>query len=123
MNPEVAASLSGGGFSKYFSRPAYQDGPVSAYLQSIDSMYSGLYKCVSDFGVKRVLRSSQIFSRSGRGYPDISAQAINFRVVLGGTDIIGSGTSCSAPVRSFSLGLLQEPASRIDRPQQASSPF
>lgn len=61
-----------------------------------------------------------MLSRSGRGYPDISAQAMNFQVVLGGTDVIGSGTSCSAPVRSSSLRLSQEPASPIDRPQQAS---
>jgi tripeptidyl-peptidase I len=122
VNPEVAASLSGGGFSNYFPRPAYQDGPVSAYLQSIGSMYSGLYKCVSGFGERRVSRSSQILSRSGRGYPDISAQAVNFQVVLGGKDATGSGTSCSAPVRSFSPRPSQVSDSPIDRPQQGSSP-
>ena len=44
VNPEVAASLSGGGFSNYFPRPSYQDGAVSSYLQSIGSQYSGLFK-------------------------------------------------------------------------------
>ena len=44
MNPEVAADLSGGGFSNYFSRPDYQDTAVSAYLRRIGGMYSGQYK-------------------------------------------------------------------------------
>jgi len=44
VNPEVAADLSGGGFSNYFSRPDYQDTAVSAYLRRIGGMYSGLYK-------------------------------------------------------------------------------
>jgi tripeptidyl-peptidase-1 len=46
VNPEVAASLSGGGFSNYFPRPSYQDGVVSSYLHNIGSQYSGLFKCV-----------------------------------------------------------------------------
>ena len=48
--PEIAASLSGGGFSNYFLRPSYQDVAVEAYLQRLnnlrDGLYDGLYKCV-----------------------------------------------------------------------------
>jgi hypothetical protein len=46
VNPEVAASLSGGGFSNYFTRPSYQDVAVSSYLTRIDGQYAGLFKCV-----------------------------------------------------------------------------
>jgi tripeptidyl-peptidase-1 len=46
VNPEVAASLSGGGFSNYFTRPSYQNSTVSAYIKGIGSMHSDLYKCV-----------------------------------------------------------------------------
>jgi len=90
VNPEVAASLSGGGFSNYFPRPSYQDGAVSSYLQSIGSQYSGL------------------FNTTGRGYPDISAQALNFQIVLDGTVVGVNGTSCSTPTAAGVISLLND---------------
>ena len=67
LNPEVAAYdgryefTSGGGFSNYFPRPAYQARVVGNYLsQYIGNEYAGLYNV------------------SGRGYPDIAAQGANF---------------------------------------------
>ncbi|KAH8991300.1 tripeptidyl peptidase SED3 [Lactarius akahatsu] len=56
--PEVAASFSGGGFSKYFLHPEYQLQAVSTFLDNLSQQYSGLYNPV------------------GRGIPDIAAQAI-----------------------------------------------
>ena len=50
VNPEVAANFSGGGFSNYFSRPSYQNGAVSSYLQGIGGLNNGLFKCVLFFG-------------------------------------------------------------------------
>ena len=44
INPEIAASFSGGGFSRYFSTPAYQAKAVSKYLKGLGSKYAGLYK-------------------------------------------------------------------------------
>ena len=46
VNPEIAASISGGGFSNYFPRPSYQNGAVSSYLQRIGGLNHGLFKCV-----------------------------------------------------------------------------
>jgi tripeptidyl-peptidase-1 len=46
VNPEVAASFSGGGFSNYFTRPSYQNAADSTYLINIGATYSDLYKCV-----------------------------------------------------------------------------
>ncbi|KAH9019209.1 subtilisin-like protein [Lactarius hengduanensis] len=43
-DPEVGASLSGGGFSEYFGRPAYQQQAVSTFLDNLGQQYSGLYK-------------------------------------------------------------------------------
>ncbi|KAH9162729.1 hypothetical protein EDB89DRAFT_1913100 [Lactarius sanguifluus] len=60
FNPEVAAVISGGGFTDYFLRPP-----------------------------------------SGRGIPDISAQAVDFRLFLSGTEYESFGTSGSAPARRF----------------------
>jgi len=39
-----------------------------------------------------------MYNASGRGFPDISAQSHNFRVVVGGTVKGISGTSAAAPV-------------------------
>jgi tripeptidyl-peptidase-1 len=61
-NPEKAVSFSGGGFSEVFPRPQYQDQAVKGYLGHLGNQWDGLYNA------------------TGRGYPDISAQAANFIV-------------------------------------------
>ncbi len=100
VNPEVAADFSGGGFSNYFARPSYQNRAVSSYLQNIGSQYSGLFKCACCFDSRdlTLLTGTTIISTTGRGYPDISAQADNFQIVLAGEVKSVYGTSCSAPV-------------------------
>ncbi len=45
-NPEIAADLSGGGFSNYFPRPFYQDIAVPLFLQDVGDIYDGLFKFV-----------------------------------------------------------------------------
>ncbi|KAJ7452724.1 family S53 protease [Mycena galericulata] len=62
LPPQIAAPLSGGGFSNYFPTPKYQAGDVAAYLASIGDQYSGLYNA------------------SGRGFPDVAAQAENVEI-------------------------------------------
>ncbi|KAH9053079.1 subtilisin-like protein [Lactarius vividus] len=78
--PEVAAELSGGGFSNYFGRPPYQNVVVPAFLQSLGSQYNGMY------------------NSGGRGVPDVSAQALNFVIVVRTNSFRVSGTSCATPV-------------------------
>jgi tripeptidyl-peptidase-1 len=97
VNPEVAASTSGGGFSNYFPRPSYQNGAVSSYLRSIGGLNHGLFKCVL-FWVCHSLLTDTLLSANGRGYPDISAQSMNFQVIAGGETFNIDGTSCSTPV-------------------------
>ena len=50
--PEVAAYISGGGFSDYFLRPNYQHVAVSSFLQveTLENVYRGMYKCVLHLG-------------------------------------------------------------------------
>jgi tripeptidyl-peptidase-1 len=99
VNPEVAANFSGGGFSDYFARPTYQNSAVSSYLQKIGSQYSGLFKWACCFDSEDLtLLTGTMISTTGRGYPDISAQAFNFQIVYAGKVIRMYGTSCSAPV-------------------------
>ncbi|KAG0085612.1 hypothetical protein BGZ93_000543 [Podila epicladia] len=64
--PEVAASFSGGGFSRYFDRPSYQNQAVSAYLAKLGNRDAGK------------------FSPAGRAYPDVAALADGYQVVVNG---------------------------------------
>ncbi|KAH9083706.1 subtilisin-like protein [Lactarius deliciosus] len=79
-DPEVAAPLSGGGFSDHFPRPVYQDVAVSAFLERQGAQYSGLY------------------NPEGRGIPDIAAQALKLRIFLRNVRTSVEGTSCSTPL-------------------------
>ncbi|KAH9013167.1 subtilisin-like protein [Lactarius deliciosus] len=89
-DPEVAAPLSGGGFSDYFPRPVYQDVAVSAFLERQGTQYSGLY------------------NPEGRGIPDIAAQALKFRIFLRNVRTSAEGTSCSTPVFASIISLLND---------------
>jgi tripeptidyl-peptidase-1 len=73
---------SGGGFSNYFPRPAYQAGQVSTFLKSHPPPYT----------------SPRTYNASGRGFPDISANGANYVVAVDGTFSRVFGTSASSPV-------------------------
>ncbi|KAH8976607.1 subtilisin-like protein [Lactarius hatsudake] len=90
FEPEVAASFSGGGFSDYFKRPTYQEEAVSTFLQNLGNRYQGLYNA------------------SGRGIPDIAAQAIGLPIFLNGNERKVSGTSAATPIVAGIISLLND---------------
>ncbi|KAH9021313.1 subtilisin-like protein [Lactarius pseudohatsudake] len=75
FEPEIAASLSGGGFSDYFERPTYQEEAVSSFR-------------TSGTGIKAFTSVA-----SGRGIPDIAAQAIGLPIFFNGNEKKVSGTT------------------------------
>ncbi|KAJ7908382.1 family S53 protease-like protein [Mycena leptocephala] len=87
---EIGAPFSSGGFSNYFEAPAYQKGAVDAYISSLGDTYSGL------------------FNTTGRGFPDVSAEGVNFVVVAGNRTGLVSGTSASSPVFASIIALLND---------------
>ncbi|KAF8261294.1 subtilisin-like protein [Lactarius quietus] len=89
-DPEVAAGLSGGGFSDYFLRPLYQDRAVPPFLQSLGSQYYGLYNA------------------GGRGIPDIALQAMGYRFIFKMEPWIIDGTSCAVPTAAGIISLLND---------------
>jgi tripeptidyl-peptidase I len=82
--------VSGGGFSKYFPRPAYQDKAVSQYLENLGTKHEGWY------------------NRNGRGYPDLAAQGYRLATVWNGTKRLVDGTSASAPIMAAVVALVND---------------
>ncbi|EJT99523.1 subtilisin-like protein [Dacryopinax primogenitus] len=91
--PEWAVPFSGGGFSKYFSRPSYQSPTVDTYLAQ-HPQYLSLYQ--------------GLFNPSGRAYPDVSAQSNNFTLNRGGMWVLEAGTSASCPTFTGIVALVND---------------
>ncbi|KAK5111852.1 hypothetical protein LTR85_011750 [Meristemomyces frigidus] len=108
FNPEVAvydprfsvAFASGGGFSNYFPRPAYQDQSVPAYLSKyVGTEYAGFY------------------NPNGRAVPDLAAQGSNFTIYWNGSLVPVSGTSASTPAMSAILALVNDALVAAGKPK------
>ncbi|KAF8257664.1 subtilisin-like protein [Lactarius quietus] len=90
QNPEVAAKLSGGGFSNHFPRPIYQNPAVPTFLEQLGNQYNGLY------------------NPAGRGIPDISAQVLRYVFVFNQEEFLAGGTSCATPTVAGIISLLND---------------
>ncbi|KAK8067828.1 hypothetical protein PG996_006940 [Apiospora saccharicola] len=88
VGPEKGVDFSGGGFSTFWDRPAWQEKTVSTYLSGIGSTYSSF------------------FNATGRAIPDVAAQASNFAVFDKGREIRVGGTSASGPAFAGVIALL-----------------
>ena len=80
----------GGGFSNVYRTPDYQLSTVQAYLMSGETP------------------PRSYFNASGRAYPDVSAFATNFEIVVNGSILLVDGTSCSTPVFAGIVSLLND---------------
>jgi tripeptidyl-peptidase-1 len=92
--PEVVAIdgsfASGGGFSRYFPRPKYQDNAVQKYVKGLDGEFSGL------------------FNPAGRAYPDVAAQGFRYATIWDGELAILDGTSASTPTVASIMSLVND---------------
>ena len=89
-SPEVAWTDGGGGFSEIFGRPSYQNTKISSWLTT-DKTHASVAK---------------YFNASGRAYPDVSAQAVDFVIFDSGYAQTVSGTSCATPTFAAIIQLL-----------------
>ncbi|KAJ7153327.1 subtilisin-like protein [Mycena filopes] len=90
LPPQFAASLSGGGFSNYFTTPDYQQSDVTKYLATLGNTYAGLY------------------NQSGRGMPDVAAQAENVEIAWMNEFWLVAGTSCASPIFASMIALVND---------------
>lgn len=94
--PEEAWPYSSGGFSNVFETPSWQSNFTSLFVTTTGPASGSM-------------PDSSLFNASGRGFPDISAQAVNFPVWVDHTELptVG-GTSCASPTSGGVFGLLND---------------
>ena len=103
----TAASLSGGGFSNVYTAPSYQTQAVEHFFQTASK-----------------LPASKMYNRTGRGYPDVSAMAMDFMVVVDFVPMPVDGTSCAAPTFAGVISLVNDHLIRSGRaPMGFLNPF
>ena len=96
-DPEVAVSkessgfLSGGGFSRSFERPSFQQNAVSNFLINNPPAYN-----------------STQYNATGRASPDVSANGDHIRVYINNTAKLEGGTSASTPLFASIITLINE---------------
>ncbi|KAF8142715.1 subtilisin-like protein [Mycena galopus ATCC 62051] len=88
--PEVSANFSSGGFSNFFPSPSYQTAAVAGFLETVPSNFAGT------------------FNRTGRGFPDVAVQGLNFQIVNDGAPGLIGGTSASAPTFAAIIALIND---------------
>ena len=81
----------GGGFSNYAPLQDYQKDAVSYYLTNEND-----------------LPDKSKYNASGRGFPDIAAQSVDFEIIVNGKSEAVSGTSCASPTAGGVMALLND---------------
>jgi len=82
-------SISSGGFSNFFAQPSYQKEAVATYLNTAPD-----------------LPAPSSYNVSSRAYPDVSAFSENVVICLSGGFFPIGGTSCSTPVFSAVISII-----------------
>lgn len=94
--PESASErviFSGGGFSNYFAMPSYQKNAMATYYADHAPSY----------GADRFNNSKTV-----RGYPDVSANGVNYVTAVDGKFSLAFGTSASCPTFASLLNMVNE---------------
>lgn len=82
---------SGGGFSRFYAAPSYQQDAVAAYFADYNP-----------------INLTGLFNASGRGIPDLSAVGLDIATAVDGELTTELGTSASAPLFAAMLNLVNE---------------
>eukprot|EP01084_Bolivina_argentea_P075526 136918_1 len=88
---ETAWNDGGGGFSNYAGTQSWQKDAVQYYLAN-----------------EKDLPDKSQYNASGRGFPDIAAQSVDFEIIVGGKSEAVSGTSCASPTAAGIMALIND---------------
>lgn len=89
---------SGGGFSNVFPTPQFQKDAVAGYLKRFPPPYA-----------------AGTFNATGRAFPDVAANGLNYTVAIDGSLELVSGTSASAPTFASILSAINDARLAIGR--------
>lgn len=92
VGAEKGAGLSSGGFSYLWETPEWQKEAVATFLNNTDADQPDL----------------EVYTQAGRGFPDISAQAIDYMVMYLDVPLPVAGTSAAAPTVGGILSLVND---------------
>jgi tripeptidyl-peptidase I len=100
LSGTIADFSTAGGFSNYFSRPSFQDDAVGTYFSEHDPGYPYYEFNGVDFSKpgSNIGANGGIYNRIGRGFPDVSANGLNFPIIFDGYKLPEGGTSQAAPI-------------------------
>jgi tripeptidyl-peptidase-1 len=100
LSSSGAVSSSGGGFSNVFPAPSYQRKDTRSYKQTEATHLSHF---------------RDRFNMSGRGYPDVSAQAEGYLTMVDGQLRVIRGSSASTPVFASVVTLLNNEREKVGK--------
>ena len=94
-----------GGFSNYFTRPAYQETAIAKWLAYHDPGYPTY---LADMNASNIGEGGGIYNRAGRAVPDVAANAANMLLYIGGEPAKLYGTSLAAPIWGSIITLINQ---------------
>jgi len=103
LGGSAANFTSSGGFSNYFPQPDYQKAAVAEYFATTPPPYPSYSEFNPNFTTV-----TGLYNKIGRGYPDISANGVNFRAYTDAIDYHWYGTSLASPLFASVLTLINE---------------
>lgn len=105
ISPPYDFFATGGGFSNYFTPPAYQAAAVSNYLANTPPDVPS-YLVNAD--ATNIGEDGGVYNRGGRGYPDVSANGAFLLVYVNLTEATYFGTSLASPIFGSVITLINE---------------
>lgn len=114
ITPPYDFFASGGGFSNYFTPPAYQAKDVAAYLKE-DLPFQKLPYYEINAEATNVGENGGVYNRLGRGYPDVSANGAFLLIFNNLTEETFFGTSLSSPLFGAVITLLNEERTAVGK--------
>jgi tripeptidyl-peptidase-1 len=103
-----------GGFSNYYTPPAYQQAAVDAYFkQDLPFQKLPYYEINAD--ATNIGQNGGLYNRLGRGFPDVSANGAFLLIYNNLTLYTFFGTSLSSPIFGSVITLLNEERSRVGK--------
>ena len=106
-SPPYDFFATGGGFSNYFTPPAYQAKDVANYLNE-DLPFQNLPYYEVNADATNIGQNGGVYNRLGRGYPDVSANGAFLLVFLNLTELTFFGTSLASPIFGAVITLINE---------------